>query len=120
MLSEVQALCSPYSGGAEGGGPARMPTGLRRDRLALLLAVLGKHTGVKPHAVDVHVNVLGGACRGLGGRVGARAGRLRRSWESCRGLGSASARSRAAARAAWVGLCHGLHSAPPPRPPPQA
>ena len=51
-------------GGGGGGAPAhppmRMPSGVNRNRLYLLLAVLGKHTGMKPYAVDVHLNVTGG------------------------------------------------------------
>lgn len=38
----------------------RVPNGVNRDRLSLILAVLSKHTGVKPFAVNVHTNVVGG------------------------------------------------------------
>ena len=38
----------------------RVPNGVHRDRLSLILAVLSKHTGVKPFAVNVHTNVVGG------------------------------------------------------------
>jgi len=37
-----------------------MPSGVNRQRLALLLAVLGKHTDMRPYSVDVHLNVTGG------------------------------------------------------------
>ena len=60
MLMEVQALCSPVPHGS-GQPPMRMPSGVNRDRLALLLAVLGKHTEMRPYSVDVHMNVTGGA-----------------------------------------------------------
>ena len=57
---EVQALCSPAPPGSNGVPPTRMPSGVKRDRLFLLLAVLGKHTDMKPWGVDVHLNVTGG------------------------------------------------------------
>ena len=38
----------------------RVPNGVHRDRLSLILAVLSKHTGVKPFAFNVHTNVVGG------------------------------------------------------------
>lgn len=38
----------------------RVPNGVHRDRLSLILAVLSKHTSVKPFAVNVHTNVVGG------------------------------------------------------------
>jgi hypothetical protein len=56
-----------------------MPSGVNRQRLALLLAVLGKHTEMRPYSVDVHLNVTGGEAgwgglpaqmRGAGGRAG--------------------------------------------------
>eukprot|EP00887_Chlorella_sp_A99_P001326 scaffold14.g1326.t1 len=40
--------------------PVRMPSGVNKNRLYLLLAVLGKHTEMRPYAVDVHLNVTGG------------------------------------------------------------
>lgn len=59
MLMEIQALCSPIAPGAMT-PPTRSPTGLKKERLWLLLAVLGKHTPLRPHSVDVHLNVTGG------------------------------------------------------------
>jgi hypothetical protein len=64
MLMEVQALCSPVPHGS-GQPPMRMPSGVNRERLALLLAVLGKHTEMRPYSVDVHLNVTGGVCWGV-------------------------------------------------------
>lgn len=59
MLMEVQALCSSVPKDS-GQPPMRMPSGVNRQRLALLLAVLGKHTDMRPYSVDVHLNVTGG------------------------------------------------------------
>lgn len=59
LLMEVQALCSPVPQ-SSGQPPMRMPSGVDRQRLALLLAVLGKHTDMRPYSVDVHLNVTGG------------------------------------------------------------
>lgn len=38
----------------------RVAGGIKMDRLSLILAVLGKHSAVKPFAVNVHTNVVGG------------------------------------------------------------
>lgn len=38
----------------------RAPTGVSRDRLSLILAVLSKHTSMKPFSVNIHTNVVGG------------------------------------------------------------
>lgn len=59
MLQEVQALCSPVPD-RSGQPPARFPSGVDRQRLALLLAVLGKHTDLRPYSFDVYLNVTGG------------------------------------------------------------
>ena len=59
LLMEVQALCSPVPSGS-GATPLRVPTGVKKERLWLILAVLGKHTSVRPYGVDVHINVTGG------------------------------------------------------------
>lgn len=59
LLMEVQALCSPVPQGSPT-PPSRFPSGVNRQRLALLLAVLGKHTEMRPYSVDVHLNVTGG------------------------------------------------------------
>lgn len=53
---EVHGLCA----GAQGAPPVRIPNGVHRDRLSLILAVLSKHTSVKPFSVNVHTNVVGG------------------------------------------------------------
>lgn len=47
---------------AQGAGapPLRAPTGVSRDRLSLILAVLCKHTPMNPFSVNVHTNVVGG------------------------------------------------------------
>ncbi|HWC26890.1 MAG TPA: DNA repair protein RadA [Solirubrobacteraceae bacterium] len=56
LLVEVQALVSP----SELVPPRRVVSGLDRNRLALVLAVLGRHAGVGTGAADVFVNVVGG------------------------------------------------------------
>ena len=56
LLVEVQALVSP----SELIPPRRVVTGLDRNRLALVLAVLGRHAGVGVGTADVFVNVVGG------------------------------------------------------------
>jgi DNA repair protein RadA/Sms len=57
LLVEVQALCTRTS---YGGSPQRAATGLDRQRLALLLAVLEKRAGIGFGLLDVFVNVVGG------------------------------------------------------------
>jgi len=56
LLVEVQALVSP----SELEPPRRVAAGIDRNRLALVLAVLGRHVGVGLGASDVFVNVVGG------------------------------------------------------------
>jgi DNA repair protein RadA/Sms len=56
LLVEVQALVSS----SELVPPRRVATGLDRNRLALVLAVLGRHGGIGLGAADVFVNVVGG------------------------------------------------------------
>ena len=56
LLVEVQALVSP----SELVPPRRLVTGLDRNRLALVLAVLARHAGVGTGSADVFVNVVGG------------------------------------------------------------
>ncbi len=56
LLVEVQALVSP----SEIVPPRRMCTGIDRNRLALVLAVLGRHAGIGAGTADVFVNVAGG------------------------------------------------------------
>jgi DNA repair protein RadA/Sms len=56
LLVEVQALVSP----SELVPPRRVCAGIDRNRLALVLAVLGRHGGIGLGAADVFVNVVGG------------------------------------------------------------
>jgi DNA repair protein RadA/Sms len=56
LLVEVQALVSP----SELVPPRRVCTGFDRNRLALVLAVLGRHAGIGAGTADVFVNVAGG------------------------------------------------------------
>ncbi len=56
VLVEVQALVSP----SELVPPRRVANGIDRNRLALVLAVLGRHAGVGVGTADVFVNVAGG------------------------------------------------------------
>jgi DNA repair protein RadA/Sms len=56
LLVEVQALVSP----SELVPPRRACTGIDRNRLALVLAVLGRHAGIGVGTADVFVNVAGG------------------------------------------------------------
>jgi DNA repair protein RadA/Sms len=56
LLVEVQALVSP----SELVPPRRVVSGIDRNRMALVLAVLGRHAGVGLGTSDVFVNVVGG------------------------------------------------------------
>jgi DNA repair protein RadA/Sms len=56
LLVEVQALVAP----SELEQPRRVVSGLDRNRLALVLAILGRHGGVGVGDADVFVNVVGG------------------------------------------------------------
>jgi DNA repair protein RadA/Sms len=56
LLVEVQALVAP----SELEQPRRVVSGLDRNRLALVLAVLHRHGGVATGGADVFVNVVGG------------------------------------------------------------
>jgi len=56
LLVEVQALVSP----SELEQPRRVVSGLDRNRLALVLAILGRHGRVGTGGADVFVNVVGG------------------------------------------------------------
>jgi DNA repair protein RadA/Sms len=56
LLVEVQALVSP----SEIVPPRRLANGIDRNRLALVLAVLGRHAGIGVGTADVFVNVAGG------------------------------------------------------------
>src|SRR5919201_1511996 len=56
LLVEVQALVAP----PEIAPPRRVPTGIDRNRLAMVLAVLARNGGPSLGAADVFVNVAGG------------------------------------------------------------
>ena len=56
LLVEVQALVAP----SELEQPRRVVSGLDRNRLALVLAILGRHGRVSTGGADVFVNVVGG------------------------------------------------------------
>jgi DNA repair protein RadA/Sms len=56
LLVEVQALVAP----SELVPPRRVANGIDRNRLALVLAVLARHTGVSLGSSDVFVSVAGG------------------------------------------------------------
>jgi len=56
LLVEVQALVAP----TEVEHPRRTATGVDRNRLALVLAVLARHARVSTSSADVFVNVAGG------------------------------------------------------------
>jgi DNA repair protein RadA/Sms len=56
LLVEVQALVAP----SELVPPRRVANGVDRNRLALVLAVLARHTGVSLGSADVFVSVAGG------------------------------------------------------------
>ncbi|MGI8728364.1 MAG: DNA repair protein RadA [Solirubrobacterales bacterium] len=56
LLVEVQALVAP----TEVVPPRRIANGIDRNRLAMVLAVLARHGGVRVGSADVFVNVAGG------------------------------------------------------------
>ena len=56
LLVEVQALVAP----TEVVPPRRVANGIDRNRLAMILAVLSRHGGVRVGQADVFVNVAGG------------------------------------------------------------
>jgi DNA repair protein RadA/Sms len=56
LLVEVQALVAP----TEIVPPRRIATGIDRNRLSLVLAVLARHAGISLASADVFVNVAGG------------------------------------------------------------
>jgi DNA repair protein RadA/Sms len=56
LLVEVQALVAP----SELEQPRRVVSGLDRNRLALVLAILARHGNVRTGGADVFVNVVGG------------------------------------------------------------
>src|SRR5436190_1332691 len=70
VLVEVQALVAP----SELETPRRIATGVDRNRLSLVLAVLTRHAGLALGGEDVFVNVAGGVpVEGLSGRASLRA-----------------------------------------------
>lgn len=56
LLVEVQALVDT----SHAANPRRLSVGLEPQRLAMLLAILSRHTGVATHNLDVFLNVVGG------------------------------------------------------------
>jgi DNA repair protein RadA/Sms len=56
LLLEVQALVAP----SELPNPRRMATGFDRNRLSMLVAVLGRHAGIPLGSSDIFVNIAGG------------------------------------------------------------
>jgi DNA repair protein RadA/Sms len=56
ILLEVQALVAP----TDLAMPRRAATGFARDRLSMIVAVLGRHAGVALGGSDIFVNVAGG------------------------------------------------------------
>ncbi len=56
LLVEVQALVDQ----SHSGNPRRLSVGLDTQRLAMLLAVLHRHSGIQTHGLDVFLNVVGG------------------------------------------------------------
>jgi DNA repair protein RadA/Sms len=56
LLLEIQALVSP----TDLAMPRRVGTGVDPKRLAMIVAVLGRHAGIRLGAADVFVNVAGG------------------------------------------------------------
>ncbi len=57
LLAEVQALVTPSAGGQ----PRRSVSGLDSSRLAMLLAVLQRHVGMRCSTHDVYAATVGGA-----------------------------------------------------------
>ena len=99
LLVEVQALVAP----SELEHPRRVVSGMDRNRLALVLAILGRHGRVGTGGADVFVNIVGGMRVDepgvdLGGRAGGREREPRRAFEgnSARVLRRARAHGRAA------------------------
>lgn len=58
LLVEIQALVAPTPN--ELVPPRRTANGIDRNRLALVIAVLGRHAGISLGSADVFVNVAGG------------------------------------------------------------
>ena len=56
LLVEIQALVD----GAHAPNPRRLSVGLEQNRLAMLLAVLHRHTGIACYDQDVFINAVGG------------------------------------------------------------
>jgi DNA repair protein RadA/Sms len=56
LLVEVQALVDQN----HSGNPRRLSMGVENQRLAMLLAILNRHSGISTHNLDVFLNVVGG------------------------------------------------------------
>ena len=78
LLAEVQALVTP----SPLERPRRTTSGLDASRIAMVLAVLQQHCGIRLHGHDVFASTVGGAqlsepASDLAGRGGARLGHVR-------------------------------------------
>ncbi len=56
ILLEIQALIDD----CQGSQPRRLAVGLESQRIAMILAVMNRHTGLLTHGCDVFINVVGG------------------------------------------------------------
>lgn len=56
ILLEIQALIDD----CQGSQPRRLAVGLESQRIAMILAVMNRHTGLMTHGCDVFINVVGG------------------------------------------------------------
>ena len=66
MCVQLNAPTSPAQG--PGMPPSRVPSGVKKERMFLILAVLSKHTDMKPYLNDIHLNVTGGRLADCGRR----------------------------------------------------
>ena len=98
LLVEVQALVAPSAAPS----PRAHRVGLDPNRLALLVAVLGRRAGHRPRVHDVYANLAGGlSVERAGARPAARAGaRVVAARPAARGGHGRDRRGRAARRAA--------------------
>ena len=101
LLVEVQALVAP----SELEQPRRVVSGLDRNRLALVLAILGRHGRIGTGGADVFVNVVGGVRVDEPGlRPGGGAGRRQRQpRRAARGLAAGVLRRARPDRRAALG-----------------
>lgn len=56
MYTELTEICTFVQNQA----PVRVPNGVHRNRLSVIMAVLSKHAGLKLGHSDLHTNVVGG------------------------------------------------------------